>query len=205
VPSRIDPQDLLSDLMARTPRRRRPRRRWLRNLLLFCLGVAIAAGLCAGSVCRVYIMSGDAMAPTLRDGDRVLVVWARGGSETLRNRLVLFQSPVLIRGNRDLNVKRVVGVAGDTIEVRDGELLRNGRVADEPYLAERMDYNWGPLVCPPGNLIVLGDNRNESLDSHSWTQRGKDGVIEPAPLVPVELVQGIVAMVVFPPGRISIL
>ena len=62
----------------------------------------------------------------------------------------------------------MVGRSGDVVEVKGGQLYRNGEAVVEPWLAEPMLYRFGPVTVPTGNLLVLGDNRNASLDSHLW-------------------------------------
>jgi signal peptidase I len=65
-------------------------------------------------------------------------------------------------------IKRVIALAGQSVEVRDGQVLVDGEVLDEPYVAEAPRYTVGPLRVPEGMLYVLGDNRNVSSDSHDW-------------------------------------
>ena len=120
-----------------------------------------------------WIPSGS-MLPALQLQDRVLV-------EKLRARLhrpipigtvVVFHPPAaLLAAGYDPKaalIKRVVAQAGDAVEVRDGVLWRNGSRAAIDWSAEAMDYQLEPLTVPPGHLLVLGDNRNASLDSHLW-------------------------------------
>ena len=120
-----------------------------------------------------WIPSGS-MHPALQLQDRVLV-------EKLRARLhrpipigtvVVFHPPAaLLAAGYDPKaalIKRVVAQAGDAVEVRDGVLWRNGSKAAIDWSAEPMDYQLEPLTVPPEHLLVLGDNRNASLDSHLW-------------------------------------
>ena len=120
-----------------------------------------------------WIPSGS-MLPALQLQDRVLV-------EKLRARLhrpipigtvVVFHPPAaLLAAGYDPKaalIKRVVAQAGDAVEVRDGVLWRNGSEAAIDWSAEPMDYQLEPLTVPPDHLLVLGDNRNASLDSHLW-------------------------------------
>ena len=65
-------------------------------------------------------------------------------------------------------IKRVIAVPGQTVEVREGRVYVDGVVVEEPYLSEPPHYTYGPTSVPPGQLFVLGDNRNNSYDSHSW-------------------------------------
>lgn len=129
-----------------------------------------------------WIPSGS-MLPTLQLQDRILV-------EKLRPRLqqplpngtiVVFHAPpVLVEAGYDPKaalIKRVVGQPGDAVEVRGGELLRNGTAVAEPWRQEPIDYSFGPITVPEGNVLVLGDNRNASLDSHIWGPLPREEVI----------------------------
>ena len=69
--------------------------------------------------------------------------------------------------NRDF-IKRVIGVPGDTVEVRDGTVFINGEPLQEDYILAAPNYTYGPAVVPEGRYFVLGDNRRNSYDSHAW-------------------------------------
>jgi signal peptidase I len=144
-----------------------------RQVLPVLAWVLVALALRALVVEPRWIPSGS-MLPTLQLQDRVLV-------EKLRPRLqrslpvgsvVVFRAPpALVAAGYDPEaalIKRVVAGAGDTVEVRDGTLWRNGQPAEPDWAAEPMDYSFGPVTVPAGDLLVLGDNRNASLDSHLW-------------------------------------
>jgi len=120
-----------------------------------------------------WIPSGS-MLPTLQLQDRILVekIRPRVGASIPPGTVVVFHAPtVLVEAGYDpaaALIKRVVAGPGDRVEVRGGQLLRNGEAVEPDWSGQSMDYHFGPVVVPPGHLLVLGDNRNASLDSHVW-------------------------------------
>jgi signal peptidase I len=84
-----------------------------------------------------------------------------------RLQIIIFRS--VQEGSQDL-VKRVIGMPGDTVEVRDGAVWLNGQKQDEPYIKEPMfpTANYGPYKVPPNCYFAMGDNRNDSYDSRYW-------------------------------------
>jgi hypothetical protein len=60
-----------------------------------------------------------------------------------------------------------LNLQGDQVEVKGGKLYINGAKQDEPFTAEDAAYDFGPVTVPSGNVLVLGDNRNHSLDGAS--------------------------------------
>ena len=80
-------------------------------------------------------------------------------------------------GERDF-IKRVIGVPGDTIAVKSNKgVVRNGKLLKEPYIAEIPLYDMKPVKIPKGRLFVMGDNRNNSNDSHAWGTLDRNRVI----------------------------
>lgn len=116
---------------------------------------------------RIIQVDGSSMVPTLHNGDR-LIVWGAGYTPE-RGDVVIVDGDTVY--GKPL-VKRVIAKGGDTISIdySTGEVVVNGQLLDEPYLAEptRLGYDIEfPYTVPEGTLFVMGDNRNASLDSRS--------------------------------------
>jgi signal peptidase I len=111
-------------------------------------------------------VDGFSMKPTLQDGEFVLVnrlAYVVGKPQ--RGDIIVFHFP-LDPHSQDL-IKRVIGLPGDIVTVEAGVVLVNGQPLQEPYIAAAPLY-YGSWEIPKDELFVLGDNRNDSSDSHSW-------------------------------------
>ena len=128
------------------------------------LAVVLYFGINALSA-RVRV-DGFSMNPTLQDGEYVLVskVSYKLG-QPQHGDIIVFEYPGN-QPNQDL-IKRIIGLPGDVVEVRDHVVYVNGQALDEPYIAAAPQYS-GVWQVQDGFLFVLGDNRNDSSDSHAW-------------------------------------
>lgn len=103
------------------------------------------------------------MQPTLQPGEFLVVSkLAYRFSDYQRGDVVVFHHSA----SEDY-IKRVIGVPGDLVEVADGAVKINGAGLEEPYISAPPEYT-GSWQVPEGMLFVLGDNRNQSSDSHKW-------------------------------------
>ena len=155
---------------------------------------------------QAFTITSGSMEPTLLAGDFVAVnkvamgsripftdIRIRGYSDPRRGEILVFDPP---HDDNLTVVKRLVGMPGDTLEMRDKTLYLNGEAQDEPYALHTGDEpdisvaamlwqreilvggrgeeylptrdTWGPLVVPDGRYFMLGDNRDNSIDSRIW-------------------------------------
>lgn len=140
------------------------------------------------------------MYPTFEVGDQLAVekVTKRVRSFN-RKEVVVFNPPASFReivGDssrkaKEALIKRIVAVEGDKVEVMGGKLIVNGVEQEEPFTAEDAAYEFGPVMVPAGDVLVLGDNRNHSLDGHIWG------------FLPAENVIGRAVFIYWPPWRVG--
>ena len=146
------------------------------------LAVVLFFGINAVSA-RVRV-DGFSMRPTLEDGEFVLVnKLSYRFNQVQRGDIIVFHYPV--NPDEEL-IKRVIGLPGDHVTVQDQHVSVNGQVLSEPYIAAAPLYS-GEWTIADGQLFVLGDNRNDSSDSHSWG------------LLPFENVVGKAILIYWPP------
>jgi|SRR5690606_4742964 len=104
------------------------------------------------------------MEPTLHDGQRVWTRMLGPRTRIRRGDLVVFDSPEV--GRRVL--KRVIGLPGEQVELRGGEVLIDGTALEEPYATP--SYYRGRFEVPAEHYLLFGDHRDASTDSRSWSQ-----------------------------------
>lgn len=111
-------------------------------------------------------VDGFSMVPTLQDGEFLFVnKLSYKFDDPQRGDIIVFHYPP-DPYRQDL-IKRVIGLPGDVVVINDKQVSVNGQILSEPYIAEDPQYH-GEWVVPKDNLFVLGDNRNDSSDSHVW-------------------------------------
>ncbi len=191
------------------------------SLLELVMIVAVALGLALGIqkfLIKPYRIPSESMVPTLTVGQRVLVNRiGHSFSKPEIGDVVVFHPPQgaesaqcgvshprqevcpkAVQRKDDVNfIKRVVAGPGDTIKVIDGQVVRNGKPADEPFI-EPCDPGGGcnfprEVTIPAGEYFMMGDNRGSSDDSRFWGP------------VPDEWIIGGAFATYWPPGRIGLL
>jgi signal peptidase I len=160
---------MLKPLAQAFKRERAPKSKTRETIETFVVAIILALGVRA-TVAEARFIPSESMLPTLEVGDRLIVEkisYRLHAPE--RGDIVVFDPPPrsgFDRGNAF--IKRVVGLPGETIAVREGRVYIDDKPLDEAYLQEPPAYEMDPLTIPAGNVFVMGDNRNNSADSHVW-------------------------------------
>ncbi len=115
---------------------------------------------------RNFRVVGTSMEPNLHNGQYLIIdkiSYKLGGPH--RGDVVVFEPPY--RPGEDY-VKRMIGLPGDLVEIRQGNVFINGELLPQPYGVRPGSYSMEPRRVGPDEYFVLGDNRNSSSDSHTW-------------------------------------
>lgn len=116
---------------------------------------------------QVSIVNGSSMEPDLRDGQRIVVnkaVYLL--HQPHRGDIIIFHPPQ--NSGTTPFIKRVIGLPGDTIEIKQGRVYINGSPLEEPYIKDAPAYTLVKKNVSGDSYFVLGDNRNNTSDSHIW-------------------------------------
>ncbi|NEP18529.1 MAG: signal peptidase I, partial [Leptolyngbya sp. SIO4C1] len=118
------------------------------------------------------IVPSRSMLPTLQVDDRMFVRNDRYYRPAVGD-IVVFRPPTQALAELEttpdtLFVKRIIALTGQQVQVSQGQVYINQQPLVEPYIAQPAAYDWGPETVSPGAYFVLGDNRDQSADSHIW-------------------------------------
>jgi signal peptidase I len=152
---------------------------WAEALKTIALSAVLAFGIRTFVAEARYIPSGS-MEPTLLVNDRLIVdKLGYHFKNPQRGDIVVFSPTATLEKQNfhDAFIKRVIGLPGETVEVKGGRVYVNGQPLRESYIKDNPDYQWGPRTVPQDSYLVLGDNRNNSYDSHYWGFVPRDKII----------------------------
>jgi signal peptidase I len=140
------------------------------RMLIIALVLAIAI--------RVFIaepryIPSSSMVPTLKVGDRLVIEKVSYKFHTPQTGdIIVFEPPPQLQQigytKDQAFIKRVIALPGQIVMVHQGQVFVEGQPLAEPYIFAPPHYEWGPYQVPEGQLFVMGDNRNNSNDSHIW-------------------------------------
>ena len=138
----------------------------------------VVVALCLALLIRIFVaepryIPSNSMLPTLHMGDRLVVekVSYRFRPPTTGN-IIVFDPPQQLQllgyAKDQAFIKRLIGEPGQMVSIADGKVYLNSQPLQEDYIAEAPNYEWGPKQVPEQKFFVMGDNRNDSNDSHIW-------------------------------------
>ncbi|WP_036478561.1 signal peptidase I [Myxosarcina sp. GI1] len=143
---------------------------WLETFETLGLSLFLALGIRTFVAEARYIPSGS-MLPTLQINDRLIIDKISYDFTTPKRGDIVVFNPTATLEQQNFHeafIKRVIGLPGDRVEVKNGKAYVNNIPLKEKYLEAKPNYQWGPIIVPANSYLVLGDNRNNSYDSHYW-------------------------------------
>ncbi|GAC1398355.1 MAG: signal peptidase I [Chloroflexota bacterium] len=144
------------------------RRRSMVRELLETAVLTIAIFLVVRVALQNFKVEGDSMFPNLHNGEYILVNKVDYMlHQPHRGDVIVFQAVPAQQPDKDF-IKRVIGLPGETVAVHNDAVYINGKKLNEPYISTPPLYSFSAQKVPKGDFFVLGDNRNNSQDSHLW-------------------------------------
>jgi signal peptidase I len=142
------------------------------NLQIIVIAVILALAI-RSFVAEPRFIPSESMLPTLELGDRLVVEKiSYHFHPPQRGDIVVFQPPPILQEQgydaSQAFIKRVIGVGGDRLAVKEGIVYRNQQPLNEDYILEQPHYEMPTVLVPSKQIFVMGDNRNNSNDSHIW-------------------------------------
>ena len=145
------------------------------NSIVELLKTLVSAGILAfgirACVAEARFIPSESMLPTLAIDDRLIVEKiSYRFRQPERGDVVVFSptSTLKEQNYKDAFIKRVIGTPGDVVKINNGKVYINNQELAEKYILNAPNYKYGPIKVPDGQYLVLGDNRNNSYDSHYW-------------------------------------
>ncbi|GAK05045.1 signal peptidase I [Geomicrobium sp. JCM 19037] len=152
---------------------------WVKTILIVLIIVLIVRTFLFGN----YLVNGSSMLPTIEHGDRIIInKLSYTFSEPDRFDVIVFNY-----SETEDHIKRVIGLPGDEVEYTDNDLYINGELIDEPFTDDlTMDFTFADIgegeIIPEDEYFVVGDNRNNSIDSRSSGFIEEDAIVGKASL-----------------------
>ncbi len=155
---------------------------WLGELgRTIALSIILALGI-RTFVAEARWIPSESMVPTLKVNDKLIVdKLSYDFTDPNRGDIVVFSPTDNIKQRnpelKDAFIKRIIGLPGDKVEVKGERVYINDQPLREKYIEDSPHYQFGPVTVPPNSYLVLGDNRNNSWDSHFWGFVPRDHII----------------------------
>lgn len=165
---------------------KRKKKLWLEYLEVIATAFVLVFGFMKPFIVDAFTIPSESMEDTLLVGDRILVakfiyginipftkIHILGFNKPKIGDVFVFKPPPQA-GRKTNFIKRIVGLPGDIIEIRNGELYRNGKAITEEKYIKRINtsplrvMNFGPVTVPQDHVFAMGDNRDNSNDSRFW-------------------------------------
>ena len=146
----------------------RPKSKLRETIETFAVAIGLAL-IIRATVAEARYIPSESMLPTLHVGDRLIIEKITYHFEKPhRDDIVVFNPPAASGYKGEAFIKRVIGLPGETVAVHGGKVWIDGKPLYEPYELQPPAYTMPPEKLGPDQLFVMGDNRNNSDDSHIW-------------------------------------